>query len=110
MTTPHNGMVGTKTYLNVATLPELSEDMAALRYAGIRGIETIRHAFALRLGSGEVFLRGKVGTVSALRSRVPVASARRRRSASAGFAAAHGTRVVSFGRRTRKRGGRKTIG
>ena len=52
MTTPHNGMVGTKTYLNVATLPELSEDMAALRYAGIRGIETIRHAFALRLGSG----------------------------------------------------------
>jgi len=43
-------MVGTKTYLNIATLPELSEGMAALRYA--RGIETIRHAFALRLGSG----------------------------------------------------------
>ena len=53
-------MVGTKTYLNIATLPELSEDMAALRYAGIRGIETIRHAFALRLGSGEVFLLVKV--------------------------------------------------
>jgi hypothetical protein len=43
MTTPRNGMVGTKTYLNIAKLPELSEDMAALRYAGIRGIETIRH-------------------------------------------------------------------
>jgi hypothetical protein len=40
MTTPHNGMVGTKTYLNIAKLPELSEDMAALRNANI---ETIRH-------------------------------------------------------------------
>jgi hypothetical protein len=52
MTTPHNGMVGTKTYLNIATLPELSEGMAALRYAGIRGIETIRHALALSLWLG----------------------------------------------------------
>jgi hypothetical protein len=25
MTTPHNGMVGTKVYLNIAKLPELSD-------------------------------------------------------------------------------------
>jgi hypothetical protein len=53
---------------------------------------------------GEGFLRAKVGSVSALRSSVPRASAPRRRWASAGFAAAHGTGVVSFGRRMCKRG------
>jgi hypothetical protein len=53
---------------------------------------------------GEAFLRGKIGTVSALRSSVPIASAQRRRRANAGFAATHGTSVVSFGRGTRKRG------
>jgi hypothetical protein len=32
-------MVGTKTYLNIATLPELPEEMAALRYAGIGALK-----------------------------------------------------------------------
>jgi len=54
--------------------------------------------------AGEAFLRVKVGTVSALGSSVPRDSAQRRRWASAGFAATHGASVVSFGRRTRKRG------
>src|SRR4029077_17144181 len=66
----------------------LTEDMAALRYpriGALKIIETIWHAFALR---GEVFLRGKIRTVSPLRSRVPGVSAQRRRSANAGFAAA----------------------
>jgi hypothetical protein len=40
MTTPHNGTLGTKTYLNIAKSPELSEDMAALRDANI---ETVQH-------------------------------------------------------------------
>ena len=32
-------MVGRKTYLYFAKLPELSEDMAALRYAGIGALK-----------------------------------------------------------------------
>jgi hypothetical protein len=85
----------------------LTEDMAALRYpriGALKLIETIRHAFALRLGTGEVFLRVKVGTLSALSSGVPRDSAQSRRRASAGFATTHGTSMGSFGRRKRKRG------
>jgi hypothetical protein len=41
MTTTHNGMVGTKTYPDIAKFAgTLTEDMAALRNSNI---ETIRH-------------------------------------------------------------------